>query len=227
MQRAALKGRLGPLPQNLDKAWPYDKKANPKTLIFNRRNEMPKMPIHEKELPLDITISRTTSNQEEDYISIQIDDDLSSSMIVRIKLSFEQFAKAITGISSCEGIGTVGHLDHIAKKMEMDTLEFEVPEDMPFKDRADVCYELAKKVAPKGWTPDSGFNSKGTFFKKDDVPYARTTIRRYVDLPDDTNAHTENCCPKCGCKYGMKNCPVVNGELKRNSAKKCIGYCIH
>lgn len=28
---------------------------------------------------------------------------------------------------------------------------------------------------------------------------------------DRTGVHTSHCCPKCGCKYGDDDCPVVLG----------------
>lgn len=31
---------------------------------------------------------------------------------------------------------------------------------------------------------------------------------------DRTGVHTSHCCPKCGCKYGDKDCPVVLGTHK-------------
>lgn len=28
------------------------------------------------------------------------------------------------------------------------------------------------------------------------------------------NVHEAHCCPKCGCKYGYDDCPVVSGETQ-------------
>lgn len=30
------------------------------------------------------------------------------------------------------------------------------------------------------------------------------------------NVHTEHCCKNCGCKYGDKDCPVVEGRLPQS-----------
>jgi hypothetical protein len=61
-------------------------------------------------------------------------------------------------------------------------LEFEVPKwntDISDKEQA---MELAKEHCPYGWTPDLYFNSQDSFFYKDKKRFARTTIRRWVEI---------------------------------------------
>lgn len=39
---------------------------------------------------------------------------------------------------------------------------------------------------------------------------------------DRVGVHTSHCCPKCGCKYGDKDCPVVLGTHKaENECESC------
>jgi len=55
-------------------------------------------------LPGRISISRTSSNREDDYISISIVDESSHVQFVDVKMSLLDFANAITGVAfnSCD-----------------------------------------------------------------------------------------------------------------------------
>jgi hypothetical protein len=44
-----------------------------------------------------------------------------------------------------------------------------------------------------------------------------------ADLNLIKNPHTEHCCKKCGCKYGEKDCPVVDGRQQQSFP--CSGDC--
>lgn len=51
-----------------------------------------------RKLPCTVRISRVSSNRENDYMCIQIDDQASGVRISDVKLSFEQFGVALSGL---------------------------------------------------------------------------------------------------------------------------------
>ena len=74
----------------------------------------------------------------------------------------------------------VNNLGRVGMKREHKTLEFRISKDIAYEDRKDMAYELALENCPEGWVPDKYFSSQGSFFNKDGVEMARTTIRRWV-----------------------------------------------
>ena len=128
-----------------------------------------------------LTISRV-SGPDGDYIAVAIDDaDASLREVVKIELSLEEYARAITGICSRPGKGVVREkqLRHIGKKMEHKSLVFELTQDA-YRNK-DMAKMMAADVCPEGWEPDLYFGSQESFFCKGRKNFARTTIRRWVE----------------------------------------------
>ena len=136
----------------------------------------------QENLKMGLDIHRTHSSESGDCISIEVRDEESSMRFLKLKISLSDFAECITGLSNCHCIGEVMGLDVIGKTMEMDTMEFEVAKDTAYRNQAAAAYKEALKVAPKGWVPDSGFNSQNSFFDQGGKRMARTTIRRWVSV---------------------------------------------
>jgi len=126
-----------------------------------------------------LTISRIHSNTEPDYIEIRFCDDDAAIEFATAKLSLADFAAAVTGLArvDCE-IETRG-LEHVGKKMETDTIEFQMPKGN-CNDRKEVARDIVDRYCPMGWVPDRYFGSQGSFFDRDGRLWARTTIRRWV-----------------------------------------------
>ena len=127
-----------------------------------------------------ISINRTTSNIDEDYIRIEIIDELSRETIVSGKICLKDYAKLITGLSGVKMDYVHGDLSHIGKKHENKTHVFETPDIAYTEGRKDVAYKIAVETCPDGWEPDEYFGSRDSFFTKDGKNYARCTIRRWV-----------------------------------------------
>ena len=66
-----------------------------------------------------ITISRVTSNVEENHVGIRIEDDLSGAILLDIKMSFESFGNAVTGLSMQDIEYTLGRVDLSGKRREV------------------------------------------------------------------------------------------------------------
>ena len=117
----------------------------------------------------------------EDGVSIEIEDEASSCVIVKGFLTSEQFCQALgrlahTKMKEC----AVYNLDIVGKKMELDKLEFPLSSD-DYTNNRELAQKEVHKYCPEGWKPDISFSSQNSFFyTKDNKRYARTTIRRWV-----------------------------------------------
>jgi len=133
-------------------------------------------------LPMSVTISRITGI-EEGNIQISIKDENSNIDFIKISIDFADFAKCITGLAASPCKGTVSGLNIVGKTMQMDTLEFEMPENSHYSSgRVEIARKIAKEKCPKGWDFDTGFHSQSSFFTKDNKNYARCTIRRWITI---------------------------------------------
>ena len=114
----------------------------------------------------------------EDGATIELKDTASTLTFVKIKLTAEQFCKALSRVACTPCKFEVHGIDCIGKEMHMDDLVFEMPEH-DFKDRKQVACQEAKRVCPPGWTPDLYFGSQSSFLKQDGKQFARTKIRKW------------------------------------------------
>lgn len=119
-------------------------------------------------------------------VRIEITDDLSFVQFLDLKMTAEEFVSAIGGLGHVPCEFTLRGLDKVGKVHEHDTLELELGPagDYSF-DRKKRAQMLANQWCEKnegGWYPDLQFNSQTSFFAKNGRQFARTTIRRYVDL---------------------------------------------
>jgi len=68
---------------------------------------------------------------EKDYISIEIEDELSSIRFLSLKMSLLNFANAITGQGYLPVDFKLGGLKNVGKKLEVKTLEVHIPKKNP------------------------------------------------------------------------------------------------
>jgi len=133
---------------------------------------------------MDFKDARITILVNQEYTTIELYDYVSGLTIVDIKLTAEQLSQALSrlGYTKCEA--KILNAEMINKNMEMDKLSFEIGEIERFKKGANkLITEKALAACPEGWIPDTSFNSQDTFFEKDGIKYARTTIRRWITSP--------------------------------------------
>lgn len=124
-----------------------------------------------------ITISRPSYGDGRKIITIQVKDHDAVARFLDIEISYENFAQLITGLSEVDIDFTVRDLDHVGKTREIKPLMF--PINAGFDDRVDVAIKEAKKHTPDGWIADTYFRSQNSFFTKDGIEYARTSIKRW------------------------------------------------
>jgi len=124
---------------------------------------------------------------EGDNVKLELHDDDSSITFVRVELTAKQFTQALGRLAHtpCKSMEVRG-LERVGTKMENQTFIFEVPESVPWKheERVKILKPILDKVCPEGWIPDMGFNSQNSFFTNEGKNYARTTIRRWVKIPE-------------------------------------------
>ncbi len=126
--------------------------------------------------------ARITILGSEHGVEIEIEDRLSSRTFVKVSLTPEQFVQAAMGRLACQKCDCeVYQLDRVGKKMEMDTLRFEMPK-MDWKVREESAYRIALEKCPEGWEPDQCFGSKGSFYRDGETEMAKCTIRRWVEI---------------------------------------------
>ena len=117
---------------------------------------------------------------EHENLIIELIDGLSSTHFAKVRLSAKQTMKAFSRLGYCPCEITVRNLDKVGKRMKHKKLEFEIPRDTESREKDAV--KLAKAHCPVGWTPDLYFNSQDSFFYKDKKHFAKTTIRRLVEV---------------------------------------------
>jgi hypothetical protein len=128
-----------------------------------------------------VSISRGTSSQnEEGYISITIEDKPSRCRVLEVTLDLKTFAECVTGLGSRSCALKVQNVfDKIGRKMEHRTFEVEVP-TTAYENRERVASEIIERQCPEGWEPVFYFGSRDSFFTKDGKSYVKTTIRRWL-----------------------------------------------
>ncbi len=113
---------------------------------------------------------------------IELHDVPSGLTFFRAEMTAEDFMAALgrlgyAGMEKAE----IFNLEKIGKTLLIDKIEFEMPEGVPHKELSKVAYQLALEQCPAGWEPDSYFNSRDSFFYKNEKQWARATIRKYVE----------------------------------------------
>lgn len=131
-----------------------------------------------KKLPCTVRISRVTSSREEDFMAIQIDDQASGVRIADVKLSFEQFGVAISGMMAIGEID-VGIDLPLGMTREIKTMKIDIPNGAD----ADAVRKAVAKFEVEGWKGDDrdAFNHHRTIgMTTDSHKVQEVTYHRYV-----------------------------------------------
>lgn len=107
-----------------------------------------------------ITICRTRSSHEDDYISVSVHDDKSGIQFLTMKIGLADFAQCITGLSAVHGEGTVRGLDYIGKKRVSENRSVECP--LESYDRKELSAWIDANCQEEGWIVNSSLNSQGS-----------------------------------------------------------------
>ena len=133
-----------------------------------------------KDIKGNITITRPQCGNGDEYILIKLKDCDAVLNILEIKMSYSDFTKAITGLSSVECSFTARKLENVGKKRVMEEIVFEFKDDN-YEGRKERAYDLAREIAGPEWEVDSYFGSQKSFFTKNGIEMARTNIKKWVD----------------------------------------------
>ncbi len=124
-----------------------------------------------------LTISKLYSNKS--CVFIQVKDVDAGIKFLEIEIDFEEFAKCLMGQGEMKCLMKTNKIQNVGKTIKRDTLEFELPMDNYVMEKKDII-DLAKKNCPDGWDVYNYFGSKDSFFTKNNKPYARTQIKKWV-----------------------------------------------
>lgn len=129
--------------------------------------------------------ARLTMLINAEYTEIRIEDALSNTEFVKIKLTPIQLSQVLSRLSYVQCACEVQGLDKLGKKHENKSFEFEIPKSLASSDKKEQLHKLAIKSLIDNkmdeWEPDKYYASQGTFFTNNEKQYARTTIRRWVE----------------------------------------------
>lgn len=114
-------------------------------------------------------------------IEIALTDKASEIEFVSATLSLEAMMQAITG-KDYVPVDIKVRLLNVGRKLEVSNLEFEMPADNPCNKA--IAADLAELALTDDWESDGYFCAQNSFFNKDGKPYARVTIRRWVENSD-------------------------------------------
>jgi hypothetical protein len=125
--------------------------------------------------------ARMTILASGDGVSIEIKDDDSSSLIMNIKMTPEQWCKALGRLcyvpaESAELYAT----ENVGKTLEVDKYSFQIPDDVGYAYKKEFAKTHCFEMCPEGWRPDGSFDSQGSFYKEEGKSMARDTMRRWV-----------------------------------------------
>ena len=117
-----------------------------------------------------------------DSTTIKVEDDVSNTNFLEIKLTPDQLSSALSRLAYTDCDLKVNGLDKIGKKHENKTFEFEIPKGLAYSREAgtEQLRELAQSQLSDGWIAEGYFGSKNSFFEKDGKQYARCIIRRWI-----------------------------------------------
>ncbi len=118
-----------------------------------------------------------------DGVEIQIHSKSASLRIIEIKLSSNDFVRALgrLGYLPCEC--RIMSPDRANKTHEHKSFEFELPESANWRNQKEIAIKTVDSVCPEGWEPDHYFGAQDSFRtdQKTGKTYAKTHIRRWIE----------------------------------------------
>lgn len=116
-------------------------------------------------------------------MSIELRDGDAAETFARVVLTPEQVVSAFSRLAHtpCKIELEYLKLDRLGKKLEVKMFEFPLHGQNVHLLKGAVQRE-AVRCCPGGWTPDLDFRSQDSFFHRDGQEWARTPIRRWVEM---------------------------------------------
>ena len=124
-----------------------------------------------------ITISRPSCGNGDEYISIQVQDNISRARFLELKVDYKDFAQLVTGLSNVHCRGELKDASKVGKKKESKKIKFEISK---YGDKSEAL-EKVKEFFVDGFESHFGFSSQNTWSSDGDKNFAETTIFRWVE----------------------------------------------
>lgn len=142
-----------------------------------------------KKLKGNISISRVTSTCEDDFVSIQIQDNNSRGQFLRIKMTFADFAKALLNQGHVPLEFEVSGLQNVGKIKLSKPLAFPL-ETTSYNEVREEAMKRAQFFVDggvgSGWIADTYFGNKDSFVKHEDgKTWAHGMQHKYVEVKDE------------------------------------------
>ena len=118
-----------------------------------------------------------------DLIEIRISESDSKIYdIIKVKISQTNFLRCLArfAYAPCQLEIDMDEIPKLGKRMETQTLEFQLPSFARDYDHKAIARKLALFKCPKGWEPDLYFGSRDSIVYKDGKYWANTIIRRWI-----------------------------------------------
>jgi len=129
----------------------------------------------------------TISNPSDGLVSIRMKDEVSGARFIEIRMTHEDFMQGIMGLAERPIDMEVEHLEKVGKQKHTKELIIKLPKGN--QDRKESAKELISLAAIKEsqrtgklWIADMYLNSQNSFFYKDGIEYARTTMSYWGEL---------------------------------------------
>lgn len=145
-----------------------------------------------KILDTSIRLGRVQSNREDDYISLEIEDEASGIHFLEIKLSMEQFGRLVGGTSNVKVKTTLRGLDNIGKKHEtrqgamfIDAIEYDsLVDSVPHHSREKILLKWMNEqpIPEGGWKISPYLGSRESIQFADGGKQINFRYYRYVDI---------------------------------------------
>lgn len=131
-----------------------------------------------------ITVSSREDENYKNFVYISlVDAESTHAPFVEVKISADNFVKALGRLGNVECCIMLNRLDRVGKILKLDKLEIEVTKDIYYnRDKnKNLLKNIVNIACPNGWEPDLYFDSKDSLFIKDNKYYVRVTIRQWLD----------------------------------------------
>jgi len=118
------------------------------------------------ELPANITISKPSCNTGEQFVSIEIIDDVSNCQVCELKIPLDDFAKVITGLSRVHCLMEFNDKAPVGKQLEHKTEKVIIKgahryEKKKFDEAVEKALKPFEKQGWKGCRSDAGNPHRG------------------------------------------------------------------
>lgn len=131
-----------------------------------------------------VTIGRTQSTNEDDYIGIEITDRDSRNRVIELSMTYEQFSQCITGLgyvdAKVHGLVSAENFGELGRKMVSKQIDLKTSL-RKYGDDEEKLRELVYASVPDGWK----MNRDGMDSQQNTTGVHHFSVYQHVELTDD------------------------------------------